>query len=191
MQLLRLGGSPEEERQRQNDNQSKKNGGELLITIIRDVAFCSTREETCLQTSSQDVEWIGYTAASYHVTSYGGFLKTYKVGNFGTMKIGNTSFKNIIGTGDVKIKTNIGYTITLKDIHHVPDLRLNFLLGKAFDKEGYNNYFWQWHMENGESCHGCCPMTYLWNAIQARVKIYADSLNVIQHKICSTRDSVI
>lgn len=35
----------------------------------------------------------------------------------------------------------IGYTITLKDFHHVLDLWLNFLLGIAYDKEGCDNHF--------------------------------------------------
>ena len=50
------------------------------------------------------------------------------------VKMRNISSVNIEGIGDVQVRTNIGYTITLKNVHHVPDLRLNLLLGIAFDK---------------------------------------------------------
>ena len=101
----------------------------------------STHEETCLHISSQDVEWVVDTATSYHDTPHRDFFMTYKAGDFGTVKMGNTSSVNIEGIGDVQVKTNVGYIITLKDVRHVPDLRLNILYGIAFDKEGYDSHF--------------------------------------------------
>ena len=127
--------------QGQKNNQSKKDG-EALITVRGEVAYCSTHEESCLHTSSQEVEWVVDTAASYHVTPHVEFFKTYQAGDFGTVKMGNNSFAKIVGTGDVQIKTNVGHIITLKDVRHVPDLRLNLLSGIAFDKEGYDNHFY-------------------------------------------------
>ena len=126
--------------QGQKSNQPKKDG-ETSVNVMGEVVLCSTHEETCLHISSQDVEWVVNTAASYHVTPHRDFFTTYKAGDFGTVKMGNTSSVNIEGIGDVQVRTNVGYTITLKNVHHVLDLRLNLLLGIAFDKEGYDNHF--------------------------------------------------
>ena len=57
------------------------------------------------------------------------------------MKMGNSSSVKIEGIGDVQVRTNIGYTIILKDVRHVPDIRLNLLSGIPFDKEGYDSHF--------------------------------------------------
>ena len=43
------------------------------------------------------------------------------------MKMGNTSVAKIVGIGDVQIVTDVGCRVTLKDVQHVPDLRLNLL----------------------------------------------------------------
>ena len=53
-----------------------------------------------------------------------GLFTTYKVGDFGTMKMGNSSCSKIVGIGDVCIKTNVGSTM-LKDVRHVPNLWMN------------------------------------------------------------------
>jgi len=39
--------------------------------------------------------------------------------------MGNSSIADIVGIGDVCVQTNTGFTLTLKDVRHVPDLRLN------------------------------------------------------------------
>ena len=49
----------------------------------------------------------------------------YKAEDFGTVKIGNSSYSKIVGIGDVCIETNVGSTMMLKDVRHVPDLRMN------------------------------------------------------------------
>ena len=120
--------------QGQNSKQPKNKDGDTLVTITGEVVLCSSHEETCLHTSNQDVEWVVDTAASYHVTPYKDFFKTYKAGDFGTVKMGNTSSAKIVGIGDVQVKTNVGCSITLKDVRHVLDLRLNLLLGIVLDK---------------------------------------------------------
>ena len=41
------------------------------------------------------------------------------------MKMGNSSCSKIVGIGDVCIKTNVGSTMMLKDVRHVPNLWMN------------------------------------------------------------------
>ena len=54
-----------------------------------------------------------------------GLFTTYKAGDFGTVKMGNSSYSKIVGIGDVYIETNVGSTMMLKDVRHVQDLRMN------------------------------------------------------------------
>ena len=58
--------------------------------------------------------------------------------------MGNSSYSKIVGIGDVCNKTNVGCTLILKDVRHVPDLRMNMLSTLAMDRVGYCN-----HLGNG------------------------------------------
>ena len=101
--------------------------------------------------TDNEVEWIIDTAASYHVTPNKEFFTSYRPGDFGTVKMGNTSYSKIVGIGDVCIQTDVGCSLTLRDVRHVPDLRLNLISGVALDREGYVNYFGngKWKLTKG------------------------------------------
>ena len=64
----------------------------------------------------------------------------YKARDFGTVKMGNSSYSKIVGIGGVCIETNVGSTMMLKDVRHVPDLRMNVFSTLAMDRAGYCNY---------------------------------------------------
>ena len=81
------------------------------------------------------------TAASYHAMPNRELFNAYKAGDFGYVKMGNTANSNIVGIGDICIQTNVGYQLMLRDVRHVPDLRLNLMFGISLDKEGLHNYF--------------------------------------------------
>ncbi|KAF8378616.1 hypothetical protein HHK36_029964 [Tetracentron sinense] len=65
-----------------------------------DVVVLSFGEEEYLHVADQDIEWVVDTAASYHATPNKEFFTSYKVGDFGTVKMGNTSHSKIMGIGD-------------------------------------------------------------------------------------------
>ena len=67
------------------------------------------------------------SAASCHVTPRKEHFISYKAGDFGRVKIGNNSYADLVGIGDVCVETNTGYTLALKDVQHVPDMRLNLI----------------------------------------------------------------
>ena len=69
-----------------------------------------------------------------------GLFTTYKVGDFGTVKMDNSSYSKIVEIGNVCIETNVGSTMMLKDMRHVPDLRMNVFFTLAMDQAGYCNY---------------------------------------------------
>ena len=62
--------------------------------------------------------------------------------------MGNNSYADIMGIGDICVETNIGYTLELKNVRHVLDMRLNLISTHILDKEGYGNYL---EMVNGDS----------------------------------------
>ena len=81
------------------------------------------------------------SAASCHVTPRKELFTLYKAGNFGRVKIGNDSYADIVGIGDICVRANIGCTLILKDVRHIPDIHLNLISTHVLDKEGYGNYF--------------------------------------------------
>ena len=110
----------------------------------------------------QDLEWVINTCASYHTTPRMNFFATYRSGNFGVVKMSNYSKANIIGMGDIYIKTNLGYKLVLKDMRHMVDLRLNLISVRRLDDEDYDSKFHkgQWKLSkdslivaNGKKCH--------------------------------------
>ena len=67
------------------------------------------------------------------------------------MKMGNTSHSNIIRIGDVCIQTDVGCTMTLKDVRHILNLKLNLISGTSLDRARYESYFGngRWKLTKG------------------------------------------
>ena len=83
-----------------------------------------------------------------------GLFITNKARDFGTVKMGNSSYSKIMGMVDVCIETkltNVGSTMMLKDMQHVPDLRMNVFSILAMDRVGYCNYLGngRWQLTKG------------------------------------------
>ena len=45
-----------------------------------------------------------------------GLFTTYKVGDFGTVKMDNSSYSKIVEIGDLCMETNVGSTMMLRDV---------------------------------------------------------------------------
>ena len=101
--------------------------------------------------AEQDVEWVVDSAPSYHCLLKREYFSTYKVGDFGTVKMGNKSVPQIAGIGDICIQTSMGCTLTLKDVQHIPDLRLNLISMHMLDKDGYIHFInsGNWNLTKG------------------------------------------
>ena len=122
------------------------------------------KEQKCEHVANNDVEWVVDSASSHHVISIKELFTTYKARDFGTMKMGNSSYSKIVGIGDLCIKTNVGSTVMLKDVQHVPNLRMNVFSTLTIDWAGYCNYLgnWRWKLTKGPLVivrrHACCGM---------------------------------
>ena len=55
------------------------------------------------------------------------------------VKKGNKSVSHIAGSDNIFIQTSMGCTLTLKDMRHILDLRLNLISIHMLDKDGYNH----------------------------------------------------
>ena len=72
--------------------------------IDEDVVVLSVEEQKCEHVANNDVEWVVDFSAPHHIIPTKGLFTTYKVGNFGTVKMGNSSYSKIVGIGDVCIE---------------------------------------------------------------------------------------
>ena len=55
--------------------------------------------------------------------------------------MGNQVSSKIIGICAITLITNIGYKLMLKDVRHVPDMRLNLISLGKLDDAGLVNFF--------------------------------------------------
>lgn len=120
--------------------------------------------QECRYVGDKGHDWYVDTGASCHVTSNLELFTTYKACNFGMLKMGNKGWSKISGMGDICIETDLGYHMTLKDVRHVPDLRVNILSASVFDRQGYHQHIGdgKWKLLNGslEVARGglCCSL---------------------------------
>ena len=93
--------------------------------VAEDVVVLSIEEQKCDHVANNNVEWVVDFVAPYHVIPTKGLFITYKVGDFGIAKMGNSCYSKIVESSDVYIETNVGSIMMLKDVQHVPNLRMN------------------------------------------------------------------
>jgi len=110
-------------------------------TAIVEEDVCLVFADDCVSPACQKSTWVIDSGTSFHVTSHRDFFSTYTSGNFGCVRMGNISASKIIGMGDIFLEFDVGRKITLKDVRHVPDIRLNLISTGKLDGEGYDNYF--------------------------------------------------
>jgi len=74
-------------------------------------------------------------------TLYEYFLSSYQGGDFSKIKMGNHIPNKIVGISDITIITNTGCKLMLKNIRHIPDMRLNLMSIGELNDVGLANYF--------------------------------------------------
>ena len=60
--------------------------------IAEDVVVFFVEEQKYEHVANNDVDWVVDSVTSHHVTPKKGLFTMYKVGDFGTMKMGNSSY---------------------------------------------------------------------------------------------------
>ena len=144
--ILKQGG---DKSQKQEDDQNI-----VVTTCTNDnemTLLCN--QEDCCHVAEQDVEWVVDSTTSYHYVLKREYFSIYKARDFGMVKMGNKSVSQIAGIGDICIQTSIRCTLTLKDVLHISDLRLNLISVHILDKDGYNHFInsGNWKLTKGSS----------------------------------------
>ena len=75
------------------------------------------------------------------MTPHEEFFSSYQKGDFGTVKMGNHVTSKIIGIGEVTLMTKNGNKLVLKEVRHVPEMRLNLISTGKLDEVGMINQF--------------------------------------------------
>uniref|UniRef100_A0A2N9I8X4 Retrovirus-related Pol polyprotein from transposon TNT 1-94-like beta-barrel domain-containing protein n=1 Tax=Fagus sylvatica TaxID=28930 RepID=A0A2N9I8X4_FAGSY len=135
-------------RKEQIGDKDQKHDDEKDTTTVLDdeeVVVLSVQEQKCEHVDNNNNDWVVDLAATHHVVRTKELFTTYKTINFGTVKMGNTSYSKIVGIGDVCIKTNVGFTVILKNVQDVLDLCFNLISTLVMDQAVYCN-----HLGNGK-----------------------------------------
>ena len=78
-------------------------------------------------------------------------FSTYRDGELANVKMGNNAECKIVGIGDVYMNTDTGCKLHLKDVRHVPEIRLNLISIGTLDDMGYHSFFGEgkWKLTKG------------------------------------------
>ena len=84
--------------------------------------------------------WVVDSGASFHLTPDRKCFSSYKDGDHCSVKsMGNKGACRIVGIGDVCLETSTGCNLVLRDVQHVPKVRLNLISAGRLDDEGYTD----------------------------------------------------
>ena len=79
-------------------------------------------DDGCFSLTAHDSSWVIDFGVSFHVTSHSDFFTSYRIGDFGNVRMGNSGVSQILGIGDICLETSVGNKLVLKDVRHVPDI---------------------------------------------------------------------
>lgn len=97
--------------------------------------------------------------------------------------MGNEGVFEIIGMRYNWVETGVGYKLKLKNVRHDPDVRLNLILVKALDIEGYHTYL---------SSGGICKITQGTLVVvkeQSPTTLYRMPVNPCKEKMNAVEDT--
>ena len=67
------------------------------------------------------------SACSYHMMTNKDWFDTYRLVNFGYVRMGNDASCRVVGMGNIIVKMFNGVIKTFCDVRHVPGLRKNLI----------------------------------------------------------------
>ncbi|KAK6934398.1 hypothetical protein RJ641_034553 [Dillenia turbinata] len=113
----------------------------MLMKIIprEKLEPCGNLAELSTMAKDPLFEWIVDTGAAYHCVLKRKLFTKYKECDFGIAKMGNNIVSQIVGIGDIVVETSNSCTLTLQDVRHIPDMRMNLLSIYVLDNEGYES----------------------------------------------------
>lgn len=98
------------------------------------IFYCSHEHEV-----DYGLIWVVDSILSFYTTPHRRSFATYKGRNFDVVKMRNYGKSKVVGAGDVKVVTNLGNNLILKNVHHILDLRMDLMLAGDLDYRGYTS----------------------------------------------------
>lgn len=82
-----------------------------------------------------DSSWLINLGASHYIVSFIDFFTSYISGDIGYIKAGDDDASKIIGMRDIYLEISNYYILILRDVKHVPNIRLNLISTIMFNDE--------------------------------------------------------
>jgi hypothetical protein len=98
-------------------------------------------EQASVNLANVECSWIVDSGASFQLTPKRECFSSYIAGDYGYVRMGNEDECKIVGIGNVCLLTSNSCRLKLKDVCHVPDVRLNLISVGRLDDEGYSGGF--------------------------------------------------
>ena len=127
----------------------KENETDRVNTVSEDFVLLCKGDEINL--ADEKSSWVVDSGSSTHATSKRELFSTYTANDHDAVHMENDGMAKAIGIGDVYFETNNGTKLLLKNVKHIPDIRLNLISVGKLDDEGYDNTFGngQWKLKKG------------------------------------------
>ena len=114
----------------------KKTQGQKQEEDFANAIVEGVQDALMLSVNSPIESWILDLGASFHSTSCKESLQNYVTGNFRKVYLSDDEPLEIVGKGDVQLKTANGTMWKLKNVRHIPDLKKNLISIDQLDDEG-------------------------------------------------------
>ena len=117
------------------------NDGEDDQVATTTLDFLIVYDSDVVNFACQETSWVIDSSVSIHATHRKDFFTSYTSGDFGSVRIGNDGSAKAIGMEDVCLETSNGTMLILKNVKHIPDIRMNLISTRKLDDEGLSNTF--------------------------------------------------
>ncbi|MCF8701906.1 GAG-pre-integrase domain-containing protein [Corynebacterium sp. MC-10] len=137
------------DRQNNRDKKGKTNSDDEQGNLVDE--FNISCDSEIVSQLTQETSWVIDSGATIHGTPHKNLFSSYTYGDYGVVKMGNGNLSKVIGKGDVCVETDNGMKLLLKDVRHIPDMRLNLMSIGKLDDEGFQNSFGngKWKLTKG------------------------------------------
>ena len=73
----------------------KENKGTNTFALAGDIMIVT--DDGCVRLATQDSNWVIDSGASFHIISHSDFFTSYRSGDFGNVRLGNSGISKIVG----------------------------------------------------------------------------------------------
>ncbi|KAG6395193.1 hypothetical protein SASPL_145834 [Salvia splendens] len=120
---------------------NNENAEKDTMAVATDGDVVVVCDDACVSSSCQQTDWIVDSGASYHIKPYRDMFASYTGSSFGKVRMANHGVTEVAGIGVIHLLTDTGCKLVLRDVRHVPDIRLNIISTGKLDDDGYINHF--------------------------------------------------